>query len=285
MKRNINYLKGSNDPLRNYKYAPKGISAIYILKSDTDGSYYIGRSKDVGRRLTHHFGSLRRNKHTNQLLQDVYNKVGEDDFSFYYEECPENELITSELNILKKHASNDKCVNMVDGSNSWVLNPKLKNKVDKFKIKVSNSAKKRVGELNPFYGKKHSDKTKEILREKSTSRVNKVQRDPIIINGILYDSMTIASEITGVHITTISFRVNSKKEIFKNWYKYDGVSDIYFDENFYFPLDIKKITNIYEIEGVRYYSTTEIASYYNIGISLVSYRLNSNKFTEWIRLV
>jgi len=53
-----------------------------------NGKFYIGSSKDVGKRLKNHFNKLKSNKHKNPFLQNAYNKYGVG--SFYVgiiEEC------------------------------------------------------------------------------------------------------------------------------------------------------------------------------------------------------
>lgn len=92
--------------------------------------------------------------------------------------------------------------------------------VKNMKEKMSNFAKTRTGEKNPFYGKQHSDETKEKLREKKTGKYYGEQNIPFTIDDIKYNSLGEASKKLGIHITTIRWRLISKNKKFEN-YQYD----------------------------------------------------------------
>ena len=55
---------------------------VYSIKCIDNEKQYIGASKDIKSRLIKHFSELRFNRHTNQTLQDDYNKYGFTGFSF-----------------------------------------------------------------------------------------------------------------------------------------------------------------------------------------------------------
>ena len=92
-------------------------------------------------------------------------------------------------------------------------------KAAQIKNKLSIIASKRTGQNNPFYGKHHSKKTKDKLSENKLNKYNGNQNKPIIINGIVYLSLSKASKATGISLTTIRWRVLSKNKKFTN-YKY-----------------------------------------------------------------
>ena len=75
----------------------------------------------------------------------------------------------------------------------------------------------RNGEDNPFFGKQHSEKTKNKLREKRTGTYNGEQNIPIIINDIEYRSAGEASKILNIPMVTIRWRVRSKNKKFDNY--------------------------------------------------------------------
>jgi len=93
--------------------------------------------------------------------------------------------------------------------------------------KISQNAKRcmehieyeRNGIDNPFFGKKHSDETKNKLREKRIGVYNGEQNIPIIIDGVEYRSAGEASKILKIPMVTIRWRVISKNKKFDN-YKY-----------------------------------------------------------------
>lgn len=284
MKENINYRKGSLLEGENFKYVKKGVSGIYIIQSDLDGKFYIGKSIDLGRRFSHHFGSLKRNAHTNVLLQEVYNEHGYDNLSFYYIEMDESELKDTEQLMLEKNGLKDKCLNLTIEGETWINNHKASSTFNSWRNKISESAKLRTGNKNPFYGKHHNEETKRKISAIHKGKVNDVARESVIINGEYYPSLGIASEKLGIHITTVSFRVNNKKAIFKNWYKSNDKNNIKYDPDFHFPNNLAKIMIVYKIEGEIYYSSEPISEKYNIKRNIVSYRIQSSNYKDWIKL-
>lgn len=76
------------------------------------------------------------------------------------------------------------------------------------------------GENNPFYGKKHSERTKKRISESRKGKYFGNQNLRFIIDGIEYSSLGEASNKLGIPITTIRWRLKSKNEKFNN-YKYN----------------------------------------------------------------
>jgi len=97
-----------------------------------------------------------------------------------------------------------------------IYNPE---KSESIRKKLSENASKRTGEKNSFFGKHHTDETKNILRQKRLGKYYGNQNIPFTIDGIEYNSLGNASKELGIHITTIKWRLGSKNEKFEN-YKY-----------------------------------------------------------------
>lgn len=75
-------------------------------------------------------------------------------------------------------------------------------------------------EKNSFFGKKHSQETKNKISDSIKKRgYNGNQETPIAINGVSYKSLSEASKKTNIKITTIWHRIKSKNIKFVN-YKY-----------------------------------------------------------------
>jgi group I intron endonuclease len=77
------------------------------------------------------------------------------------------------------------------------------------------------GANNPFFGKQHSEETKNKLSEKKKGRYNGGQNIPIIIDGVEFRSAGEASKVLNTPMVTIRWRVKSKNKKFDNYrYKY-----------------------------------------------------------------
>ena len=74
-----------------------------------------------------------------------------------------------------------------------------------------------TGKNNPFYGKSHSEETKQKIKETRVGKFNGVQSKIVIIENIEYPSLAEASRQLGIHITTICFRINSPNKKFINY--------------------------------------------------------------------
>lgn len=74
------------------------ISGIYMIKSLVHiERYYIGSAVDLNKRWYKHKLELSKNIHKNKILQNHYNKYGENNFKFtIIEQCKENELLNRE---------------------------------------------------------------------------------------------------------------------------------------------------------------------------------------------
>lgn len=76
----------------------------------------------------------------------------------------------------------------------------------------------RSGKRNPFYNKKHSNRTKKIISKKNKGRLPPNTK-PVEIDGIKYASASHASKKLNISPLTIRWRIISKNSKFKN-YKY-----------------------------------------------------------------
>jgi hypothetical protein len=74
------------------------------------------------------------------------------------------------------------------------------------------------GVNNPFYGKHHSQETKNKLSEKRLGK-KPANMKQVVINDVTYESLAEASRQTGIPSPTILWRINSKNKKFSN-YKY-----------------------------------------------------------------
>lgn len=82
-------------------------------------------------------------------------------------------------------------------------------KAKKMKKQISENAKKRTGEKNSFYSKKHSEEAKEKMRQAKKGK-KPVNCKKIIVDNLEYESLAEASRALNIPVPTISYRIKSK---------------------------------------------------------------------------
>lgn len=137
------------------------LSGIYTITNTLNNKIYVGScATSIKQRWNNHKNELLKNKHTNTYLQRSVNKYGINNFKFeVLEECLPEYCISVEqywINMLdvcnKRYGYNIACV---AGSSLGQKRTKQQ------RLNISNSLKgKRVGKLNPNYGKKNSESMK-----------------------------------------------------------------------------------------------------------------------------
>lgn len=91
------------------------ISCIYAIKCLENGTYYIGQTKNVYRRLREHVRDLRENRSHNPLLQSDYNKYGEDSFDYEILYISNDNLDEKEIEFVNKYREMNSCYNILSG--------------------------------------------------------------------------------------------------------------------------------------------------------------------------
>lgn len=135
---------------------------IYGIYSISQNKYYIGKSKDILKRINKHKSDLRLNKHHSHYLQNVYNKYGSDDLKFFIiQECSFEESAILEQKYIKQYDSYHNGFNSTLGGEWGAPGRRFSKETLK---KMSQRMK---GENNPCYNKwgdlnPHSKITKEI---------------------------------------------------------------------------------------------------------------------------
>jgi group I intron endonuclease len=268
------------------------ISCIYTIKNTINGKQYIGSTKDFEKRKSQHLHSLRNNNHINIYLQRSFNKYGELAFLFDIIELVDvSELYAREDHYIKTLNTQNETIGYnlsgVGGGDTISNHPnnkEIRNKISKsmkhrweiisdidkaewirkhtgscngmygkrhsndsiaiirekligiplrdetkHKMKLAftetrrnalrESAKLRVGELNTFYGKTHSQETKQIISQKNKNR-NYIppNKKPFEINGIKYDSLYDASTKLSISPSVIRWRILSKNKKYDSYY-------------------------------------------------------------------
>ena len=160
---------------------------------------YIGETSDVSSRLAGHRRDLRRRAHTNENLRNDFNLYGEPQFRFTVlyigkEWSDKNTRVETESQLIK--ANKGKCYN------------------------TYASMSDRVGEANSFFGKKHSQATKQSMSEQKKGIPNDQLGRKINILGVEYPSIAQASRVLGHSRKYIRIRINDP--LIKDWYFFEN---------------------------------------------------------------
>lgn len=229
------------------------IGYIYIILNKINGKFYLGSTKNLHKRKLKHFRDLKNQKHHSVYLQRSYDKYGIDNFEFIIVETCFNYLQREQELLNQIDFNNSYNISKTSSGGNLIYNhpekdrlikeatERLRNCERKPRYKEDNSnwrggttfckcgarinsnsnscikCKEMSGEDNHFYGKKHSEETKQKIREKHLGKYNGNQEKIIIIENIEYKSLAEASRLLNIHIMTIHYRIKSNNKKFINY--------------------------------------------------------------------
>lgn len=176
---------------------------VYSITCLNNGKVYFGRSQEIEKRWRSHKNMFRKSEHNNTKMQNDWNEYGEESFLFeiIYTTNDLNDAIMIEQQYIDSDIFNKYNIsNAKIGGDTFTNNPR-KEEIRKLKSIASS------GERNPMYGKPKS--------EKMLQRVKEVNSKKVIINGILYSSITEAGKAHDMKISTACYRIKSKN--FQDW--------------------------------------------------------------------
>ena len=201
-------------------------SGIYCIENIVTHKKYIGQSKNIDDRWCKHKNELNKNKHDNDYLQNAWLKYGEHNFDFYILEiCIESELDAKEIYYIdlyntlnRNYGYNLKSGGQNGGSKAsdyirqkqseslkqaYANNEQLKEqkRIDALKQWKNPKIKEKImGKNNGMYGKKHTEETKQKIRDarhgKSSSNRNKTSILCVELNKVFVDATTAAKEFS-----------------------------------------------------------------------------------------
>lgn len=176
------------------KILPRKLPGIYMILCLANDYRYYGETKNVSARTASHKSLLRRKIHPNDLLQKDWNLYGQSFFNFVilyigedWNSKPTRLYMESQL----IDQNSERCYN------------------------IFASFEKRVGSLNPFYQKRHSEKTKKLMSLAKKNIPNDNLGKKIKIEGEFFPSIAEASRYLGHSRKLIRTRINDTK--FPGW--------------------------------------------------------------------
>lgn len=114
---------------------------IYGIRNRIDNKLYVGQSININNRFIRHRYQLNKGVHKNIHLQRAWNKYGSDVFEF-------------------------KLLIECDVENLDIMEEKTANKISNDDLyNITNDFTSRSGEKNPFFGKTHTDESKQKMSE------------------------------------------------------------------------------------------------------------------------
>jgi group I intron endonuclease len=148
------------------------LSGVYLIFCLANNREYYGSSIDIAARWKVHCRLLKRNCHPNPHLQNIYNKYGLNSLIFSVMEfCSKEDTLSVEQNYLDTFSNTPNCINVkIDACGGEISEEAKIRKSQSLKNYYSQPEKKLIGNKNPFFGKKHSETTKNLISQKNSGK-------------------------------------------------------------------------------------------------------------------
>lgn len=166
--------------------ARKKVSGIYRIVCTKNGRYYYGSSVDIHNRWSTHKSRFRKGEHDNPIMQNVWNKWGEENFRIeIIKQVSKKQLLKIEQRYLDEHVGKRNCMNILSEVFE-IPSQKGRTHSEETRQKMSVSSKLAwqtvsverqkyfdsiTGENNHMYGKKHSAATRKRWSKLRKGRV------------------------------------------------------------------------------------------------------------------
>lgn len=194
-------------------------AGLYVITCVPLGKHYIGESNFVLRRLRAHKNLLRRGLHENRELQQDFITYTEKNFVFeplligYGASKKQRELIeTLILSTLPQGKRYNVYVNW--RKRGQETNPFF-GKTHTLEARQAQKQAKQ-GKPSPFAGHTQTNQVKRVVSEVNTGKRDK--RKPLRINDVFYESVSEASQVTGLSRRLIRERCTSDSPRFENYH-------------------------------------------------------------------
>jgi group I intron endonuclease len=252
----------------------------YILTLSRTGVIYIGSTSNIKKRFDRHLNDLSHYKHHNAILQK--NWSGNEEVLMNAFECDtrqlaydlEQELIEKVWNSKRQHLLCNIGTSVIGGDNlsrnpnkeDIVQRMTATNKV-RFETMTSDERKTAYGspgELNPMYGKNHSEETRRLMSVKAKGH-----------------SRNKGCKLSEQHIEQIRVRQRLRVREKNSFYgkKHSEEMKKLSSERMKgkIPGNVRKIA----ADGFEFLSCAAASRYFNISQGLVTHRLKSSNYPLW----
>lgn len=169
---------------------PRKQPGVYMIRCIANDKRYYGESSNISGRFASHKSQLHKNIHPSSLLQRDFNCYGQEGFHFVvlymgssWEDPKTRRYKELELIIRDR----DLCYNKLDELG-------------------------RSNDNNPFFGKKHSEETKQRIGDSMRGVPNDALGKAIMLNGVKYPSIAEASRQTQMARKTIRKRLQDPND-------------------------------------------------------------------------
>nr|YP_010835567.1 hypothetical protein NQY40_pgp076 [Ulva meridionalis]WFS80035.1 hypothetical protein [Ulva meridionalis] len=187
-------------------------SGIYVISCIKKQKHYIGESNNITARLCAHKNKLKRNIHENKELQSDFNEYGEEFFLFqkllFGNGLDKEKRLKLETIILLTLEPNKRYNVYINWKHKDQNNPFFNKKHSIKARKVQSVCKK--GKISPFKGKNQNNEIKKMLSKINSNKTSLERRKPVIIDSIYYESISEASQKTGLNRRLIRERCHNK---------------------------------------------------------------------------
>jgi len=143
----------------------KGKSGIYLIANKNTRDFYIGQAGDISKRYQDYIspGYIKRlNEKVNSIVGRAIKKYGLSDFTYtILEYCEKSDLSVREQYYFDKLKPVYNILKKVGGLPRGIIRSGETRRLMSIQ---------KTGELNPLYGKSHSEETKELMRQKALGR-------------------------------------------------------------------------------------------------------------------
>lgn len=169
------------------------------LDNETENLYNISRKASGGDIISYH-----PNK------QNIIQKMAQSIRKRYESMTPEERKKKHATYSMKGRRHTEEARRKMSEAQKGRKGPKGVKRTPEQRARLSQIASQRTGEKNPFYGKRHSEETKRKLSEKNKGKLPPNTK-PVVIDGVVYVSITEAARQLSVVPATILNRIRSDK--------------------------------------------------------------------------